>query len=112
MKRLSKNCDISNLESIFSKACIIDDDEYENPEYLLLKQSIMAKYTNKNETIELLQSTRDRYLRYIKYINFEENWRIERHIFEFLRLDICKNTKKLFEMMKCIDNMIINIIDI
>lgn len=104
MKRV--NCDISDLEKTFSSV-----DISENPEYVLLQRSVMAKYTYKGEMVELLQSARERYLRYIKYINFENYWRIEQAIFEFLSFDISKNTRKMFELMKCIDNMILNIID-
>lgn len=107
-KRLYKNHDndMSELEEIFSNVGIT-----ENSEYTLLKKSLDVKYKNDDSTIELLNSVRNRYIRYIKYINFEENWRIEKEIFEFLRLDIYKHRKVAFDLMKYIDNMIIDIID-
>lgn len=107
-KRLYKihDNDISELEEIFSNV-----DITENSEYILLKKSLNSKYRNDNSTIELLNNVRERYIRYIRYINFEENWRIEKEIFEFLRLDIYRNKKVAFELMKYIDNMIIDIID-
>lgn len=107
-KRLykSQRNDISELEEIFNNV-----DIGENDEYMLLKKSLNVKYRNDNSMIELLGNVRDRYIRYIKYVNFEEHWRIEREIFEFLRLDVYKNTKVAFELMKYIDNMIMDIID-
>lgn len=98
--------DMSDLEEVFRNV-----DITENSEYTLLKKSLDVKYKNNDSTIELLNNTRERYIRYIKYVNFEENWRIEKEIFEFLRLDHYKNQKVAFELMKYIDNMIIDIID-
>ena len=107
-KRLYKShdSDISELEQVFSNV-----DITENSEYTLLKNSLNTKYRNDDSIIEFLNSARDRYIRYIKYINFEESWRIEREIFEFLRLDNYKNKRVAFDLMKYIDSMIFDIID-
>jgi hypothetical protein len=106
MKRVSENCDILRLENLLSQV-----DISENSEYTLLKISANAKYTNDDNMLSLIKSAEDRYKRYIINVNFEENWRVEKEIFEFLRLDLYKNRKIAFELMKFIDNMILDIID-
>jgi hypothetical protein len=105
-KRIFNSDGLSELELAFSNI-----DVSENNEYTLLKESLSAKYKDDESINKLLSDTRKRYIRYIKYVNFEENWRLEKEMFEFLRLDITKNKRIAFDLMKYIDNMIMDIID-